>query len=156
MLNRGIENSLPRLCRVKDAQQSTPVRCELSQGAKQLVQKHDSGLISSLDIGRSYRDPEHPLGVLSLMMLAIFTCFWLIHYQSFSCATTRKTVNQRHKHKQPLFLDCDLTVLWFIKGRGHGLSQTDELSWKDQQSHDTGMSAAWTQIHHVNFREEHS
>lgn len=66
-------------------------------------------MLTSLDLGSSYRDPEHPLGVVLLMMLAIFTCSWLIHYQSFSCATTRKTVKQRHKHKEPLFLDSDLT-----------------------------------------------
>lgn len=72
------------------------------------MQKH-SRLLTSLDLGSSYRDPEHPLGVVLLMMLAIFTCSWLIHYQSFSCATTRKTVKQRHKHNEPLFLDSDLT-----------------------------------------------
>lgn len=46
-------------------------------------------------------------------------------------------------------------MLGFIKEKEYELWESDRSTvLKDQQSHDTEISIAWTEIHHMNFRED--
>lgn len=62
------------------------------------------------------------------------------------CNHKKNSKSETQTQTTPLSGFWSYWVLCFIKEKGHGLSQTDQLSSKDQQPHDTGMSAAWTQI----------
>ena len=103
MPDRDIENSLPRVCNINDAQGGVSVRCKLPMGQSSWCRKIQV-VFPYWARAAAAETQNIPMLLLMLLTIKYIYSFLAVSFLGIQLCNHKKTpVNQGHAHKNPSF-----------------------------------------------------